>query len=233
MSERYAIYYAPAASHPLWLRAAEWLGRDCQTGERFDGPLPGIDRVELTPLSVSARKYGFHATVKAPMALAQGVSRSELKTAVAAFAAERKPVAIGPLSLELIGGGFMALIPAVQSQEITDFAADVVTGFEPFRAPLSASQREKRLQGGNYSARQIELLDQFGYPYVLEQFQMHMTLTDRLPEADRVPFHAAAAEFFGPLASAEMVLDRLVLFHEPEPGAAFVRLDDYMLTGDR
>jgi putative phosphonate metabolism protein len=233
MPERFAIYYAPEATHPLWRKAAEWLGRDCLSGEVFDGPMPGIDRAALTPLSASARKYGFHATIKAPMALAEGVSRAELEAAIAGFAAQREPVAIGPLSLQSIGGGFMALIPAVQSQAVTDFAADVVKHFEPLRRPLSEADRARRLAGSSYTDRQIDLLDQYGYPYVLEQFQMHMTLTDRLPAEAGAAYLAAAADFFGPLASAEMVLDRLVLFHEPEAGAPFVRLDDYPLSGDR
>jgi putative phosphonate metabolism protein len=232
MPERFAIYYAPEAQHPLWQKAAEWLGRDCLTGATFDTALPGIERAALTPLSVSARKYGFHATIKAPMALSTDTTRDELVEALAGYAAATEPVAIGPLSLELIGGGFMALIPALQSEELTDLAADVVETFEPFRKPLSSTDRERRLRGANFSERQVELLDQYGYPYVFEQFQMHMTLTDRLPVAEQQSFHAAAAEFFGPLASADTVLDRLVLFHEPEAGAPFVRLDDFVLTGE-
>ena len=160
------------------------------------------------------------------------MSRAELEDALAGYAESTAPVAIGKLSLELIGGGFLALIPAAQSQDLTDFAADVVESFEPFRAPLAPEGRERRLKGGNYSPRQVELLDQYGYPYVFEQFQMHLTLTDRLPEAERENYRNAAAEFFGPLATAEMVLDRLVLFHEPEAGAPFVRLDDFILNGE-
>ena len=32
MSYRVAIYFAPDATSPLWLKAAEWLGRDALTG---------------------------------------------------------------------------------------------------------------------------------------------------------------------------------------------------------
>lgn len=232
MSERFAIYYAPEAQHPLWRKAAEWLGRDPLTGETFDGALPGVTRADLVARSISANRYAFHATIKAPMALAEGTSRAELEDALASYAESAEPVAIGPLSLQVIGGGFLALIPAVQSQDLTDFAADVVESFEPFRAPLSADERARRLKGGGLSERQIALIDQYGYPYVFEQFQMHMTLTDRLPAEERETYRNIAAEFFGPLATAEMVLDRLVLFHEPEAGAPFVRLDDYILTGE-
>jgi putative phosphonate metabolism protein len=231
MPERFAIYYAPGAAEPLWSKAAEWLGRDPLTGATLDGPLTGTTRDALFDRSVSARRYGFHATIKAPMTLAEGKSRTELEAALDAFAAETEPVAIGKLKLQLIDG-FLALIPAEQTSELTDFAANVVEAFEPFRARPSAAERERRLKGGHLSERQIELMDRFGYPYVFEQFGFHMTLTDRLPEHEREAYSRAAVEHFGALAEAETMLDRLVLFHEPEPGAPFARLDDFILTGE-
>lgn len=231
MPERFAIYYAPGADEPLWLKAAEWLGRDPLTGATLDGPLAGTTRDALFDRSVSARRYGFHATIKAPMLLREGKSRAELVDALAAFAEESEPVAIGRLKLALIDG-FLALIPANQTAELTDFAGEVVEAFEPFRALPSAAERERRLKGGNLSERQIELMDRFGYPYVFEQFRLHMTLTDRLPETEREAYTRAAAAHFGALAEAETVLDRLVLFHEPEAGAPFMRLDDFMLSGE-
>lgn len=231
MSERFAIYYAPGAATPLWVKAAEWLGRDPLSGATIDGPLAGTARDALFDRSVSARRYGFHATIKAPMTLAAGKSRAELEDALADFAALAEPVAIGRLKLSLIDG-FLALIPAQQPAELTDFAADVVEAFEPYRALPSAAERERRLKGGHLSERQIELMDRFGYPYVFEQFRFHMTLTDRLPEQEREAYQRAAAAHFGPLAEAETMLDRLVLFHEPEPGAPFLRLDDFILAGE-
>ena len=213
MPERFAIYYAPAADDPLWAKAAEWLGRDPLTGATIDGPLHATARNALFERSISARRYGFHATIKAP------------------YVSATEPVAIGPIKLALIDG-FLALIPATQSEALTAFAGDVVETFDPFRAPPSDEERARRLQNGNLSPRQLELLEGYGYPYVFEQFQLHMTLTDRLPEGERAAYMQAAAEHFGPLAEADMAVDRLVLFHEPEAGAPFARLDDFMLTGE-
>ncbi|MDB5538646.1 MAG: hypothetical protein JWQ89_373 [Devosia sp.] len=231
MPERFAIYYAPGADEPLWAKAAEWLGRDPLTGAAPDTPLAATARGALFDRNVSARRYGFHATIKAPMALAEGRSRAELEDALATFAAETEPVEIGRLKLHLIDG-FLALIPADQSTELTDFAGEVVEAFEPFRAPPSAAERERRLNGGHLSPRQIELMDRFGYPYVFEEFRFHMTLTDRLPETEREHYMRLAATHFGALAEAETVLDRLVLFQEPEAGAPFMRVADFMLTGE-
>lgn len=230
MSERLAIYFAPSAESPLWTRAASWLGRD-PLGAAVEPGLPaGVSREALDARTISARRYGFHATIKAPFRLGFGHDRRDLERALEGFAARMAPVAIGPLKLALIDG-FLALIPGAQSEALTGFAAEVVTAFDSFRAPPTREERERRMSSGKLTARQVELMEQWGYPYVLEQFQLHMTLTDRLAEAERPFWFEAAATHFGPLANADTLLDRLVLFHEAEPGAPFTRLGDYPLTG--
>jgi len=230
MSYRIAIYFAPDATAPLWCKAAEWLGRDAWTGVTHDGDIGGIARAELDEKTASARRYAFHATIKSPMKLADGKSEPDLAAALETFAARHAPAPIGRLRLARLDG-FLALIPAEQPQQLTDFAASVVEGFEAFRAPVSEADKARRNAGGRLSARQLELLDRYGYPYVMEQFQFHMTLTDRLSEADQDRFEAAAAMHFGELAAAETVLDRLALYHEPEPGAPFTRGADFILNG--
>lgn len=228
MPHRFAIYFAPAAGHPLWVRAAEWLGRDPLTGAVHTAAVAGLDRELLDAHSVSARRYGFHATIKAPMRLAAGVNEADLMTALTQFAAAEAPVSLGPMRLHLIDG-FLALVPERQPDALTAFAARVVETFEPHRAPLSAGDRERRVAPGHLSARQVELLDQFGYPYTHEQFQFHMTLTDRLPDAVRPTIVAAAEQHFAADQGAELVLDRLALFTEAEPGAPFLRGPEFLL----
>ena len=230
MSYRVAIYFAPDATSALWLKAAQWLGRDAHTGETFEANIGGIARAEILEKSASARRYAFHATIKSPMQLAAGRSEAELAEALAAFAAAHAPVAIGKLKLARLDG-FLALIPAAQPQGLTDFAATVVADFEPYRAEVSPEDKAKRNAAGRLSPRQLELLDRYGYPYVMEQFQFHMTLTDRLSDADGDRFEAALRQHFGSLADADTTLDRLSLYHEPTPGAPFTRGADFILTG--
>ena len=230
MSYRLAIYFAPDAREPLWRKAAGWLGRDPLSGATFEHPIGGISRDELQTRSVSARRYGFHATIKSPMRLSESTDEAALATALTRFAAAHPPVSVGRLKLASIDG-FLALIPEQQPQQLTDFAARVVEAFEPFRAPLDEADKARRNEGGQLTERQLELLERYGYPFVMEQFQFHMTLTDRLAEPDRERFATAAAEFFGPLATAQAVLDRLVLYHEAEPGAPFTRGAEFILSG--
>lgn len=232
MPQRYALYYAPATDAPLWRAATEWLGRDPADPQATGQQIAGIDRAVLDSNSVSANRYGFHATIKAPMALAEGVSLGELEAALSEYGAVTAPVSIGRLRPALIEG-FLALLPEVQTPELTAFAATVVEAFDRFRAPMGAAERERRMKGGGLTARQAELLERFGYPYVQEEFRFHMTLTDRLAAELREPMQAAAEAHFGPMLADEVMLDRLVVFGEPQAGAPFVRMSEFELKAGK
>lgn len=227
MTERFAIYYAPSANSPLWDRASAWLGRDPLTNEMFEGAVAGIERNRLLNLTQSANRYAFHATIKPPMALAEGASVENLRANLADFARRQQPFAIGKLSVASLDG-FLALIPAQENEALVDFAAMVVEEFEPLRAPLSLKDRAARAARG-LSPRQEELLDAYGYPYVFDEFRFHMTLTDRLAAEDHTDLLSAAQAWFAPDLAEPVVFDRLVLYHEPEPGSYFRRLEDYRL----
>jgi putative phosphonate metabolism protein len=228
MTERFAIYFAPSASSNLWERAATWLGRDASDGDLFSGAVAGIDRDRLLNLTQSANRYGFHATLKAPMALAEGTSEAELREALVAFAAQHQPFDLGKPKLASLGG-FLALM-VDDNERLQDFAAHVVEQFDPFRAPMNIKDREARVAKG-LSERQIELLDAYGYPYVFEEFLFHMTLTDKLAEEDAAEIAQAAHTWFGPVLDEPLLLDRLSLFHEADTGKPFRRIADFKLGG--
>jgi len=230
MSHRFAVYYAPAATDLLWDRAAYWLGRDPASGLVYEGAAAGIDRSRLLNLTQSAGRYGFHATLKPPMALAPGQTEQALRAAMTAVAAELAPVSLGRLTIASLDG-FLALVPAnPDNPRLQDLAAHVVEAFEPFRAPLSPRDRAARAARG-LTARQEELLDAYGYPYVFDEFRFHMTLTDRLPAEEYSEILAAAHTWFGPVLDQEVILDRLTLFHERENKVPFKRVGDFLLGG--
>lgn len=229
MPYRFAIYYAPDVNDALWDRATIWLGRDPSGSDLFDGAVAGIERTRLLNLTQSAGRYGFHATIKPPMALAEGRTEAQLRAAMADFCARTAPVALGPLQIADLDG-FLALVPQGDNPALQDFAANVVTCFDPFRAPLDPANRAARAAKG-LSERQLELLDAYGYPYVLEQFRFHMTLTDRLAAADRDEVLDAARTWFEPVLHMPVTLDRLVLYCEPESGKPFRRIAEFGLRG--
>jgi putative phosphonate metabolism protein len=231
MPERFALYYAPAAASPLWVRAAAWLGRDPAAGPVEPADVPGIETAYRMRVTESARRYGFHATIKAPMALAPGLERRDLEAALAAYGDRTAPVGIGRLVPRFIDG-FLALVPAHQGEALAAVAGEVVTAFDGFRAPLTVADRARRLRGGGLTPRQADLLDRYGYPYVLEQFRFHMTLTDRLPEDERDAVMAAAEGWFADALAGAFELDRIALFREPVAGAPFARVGDFLLEAE-
>src|SRR5258708_5644177 len=138
---RYAIYYAPAPGSALDRFGAHLLGYDAYRGE--DLPFPdGVTRTrpDWRDLTHDPRKYGFHATLKAPMTLAEGKTEAELAAACEAFARAARPIPVIEPMVDSISG-FIAVVPAKPSAELLQFAADVTREFDSFRAPLTRERR--------------------------------------------------------------------------------------------
>jgi len=220
---RYALYFTPARDHPLTRLAAAWLGRDAFGGGQ-PAPLavPGFSQAELAFQTAAARRYGFHATLKAPFALAAAENELGLCAALDAFVAIRGAVPMPPLKIARIDG-FFALVPSAPAPEMEQFAADVVRDFDRFRAPLSEADIERR-NPDRLSAVEFANLTRWGYPYVFEAFRFHMTLTGRVAVEDQPRMAAALESVFGPLLAEPVLLDALSLFVEPEPSAPFTVL---------
>lgn len=227
-SKRYGIYFAPAPNSEMWALGSSWLGRDCLTGKVIEIPnVAELAQKVHQSCTQSPRRYGFHATLKPPFRLADGKSLAQLERELSAFAQRQHAVKIGQMKLKAIGR-FLALVPSEQSDELSDFAAKTVETFDPFRAPLSAERREKRMAAG-LSPRQIELLDLWGYPYVMDQFRMHMTLSDPLDENTGPLMLNGAKKFFAPVLAKSHILDRICLYEEAAPGVPFSRMADFEL----
>ncbi|WEX09566.1 DUF1045 domain-containing protein [Chelativorans sp. AA-79] len=217
---RYAIYFTPEKDDPLARVAERWLGRSAFGGQTQAPSAAGpFSAAEIAFHTAAARRYGFHATLKAPFRLVEGKSEAELTAALSRFAAEREPFAVERIELARLDG-FFALVPAVPSPQLDRLAADVVTFFEPFRAPMTAKEMERRNPDGLTPA-QLKNLHKWGYPYVFEEFRFHMTLTGRVPAAEAARMEAAIDEFFGPLLLEPLEISSLALFAEPEAGSPF------------
>ena len=219
-SPRYAIYYAPAEGSALDRFGAHMLGSDAWTGEDVvfaDGLIEAVpDWRELTR---DARKYGFHATLKAPFHLAHDDGEDGLRTACAAFAAILRPLPQIRPTVEPIGG-FIAVIPGDPSPGLQQLAADCVRAFEPFRAPMTPEDRARR-KPEHMTPRQVEYLDCWGYPYVMEEFRFHMTLTCRLGADRRAAILAMLRERFAALGLERLAIDRIALFKQDDASSRF------------
>ncbi len=207
--KRFAIYYAPRDG--AFADAADlWLGWSARTGQTVPQPeVTGLDGLTVTP-----RRYGFHGTIKPPFRLAEGTSAGDLSDAVAGLATRLPRVTLAGLKMVRLEG-FLALTPQGDPNALRAMAADVVQGLDRFRAPLTAAEITRR-RPESLTQRQRALLDAYGYPYVLEQFQFHLTLSDRLDEAQATRLQAAAAGHFDGLLPEPFVIEDLCLFGEDQ-----------------
>lgn len=84
-------------------------------------------------LTTAARRYGFHATPKAPFRLMEGCSVEELAGA-SHVRGDLASKPIGPLEIDLLGSIF-ALVPTSPLPTLLGFVSHLVEEFERFRGP--------------------------------------------------------------------------------------------------
>jgi len=198
---RYAIYYIPDL--PLFQIGSDWLGWNSITEQET---LLSADHRRITD---RPRKYGFHATLKPPFSLASNSTQGDLQDAFHAFCATVSPATGGTLKISRLGR-FLAMTQDVQSNEVTELAASTVSHFDKFRAPLSEQDIAKRRQR-RLTPEQDALMLRWGYPYTMQEFKFHMTLTGPLQndEIDAIEHDANIRfrEFLGqPLKIASIAL---------------------------
>lgn len=210
--KRYAIYYAPEAG-PFATAAAQWLGWDPELGAVVAQPEVGVDLVDLTD---GPRKYGFHGTIKAPFRLADGMGRDALSDALSALTANLQPVEMPGLELVALDG-FLALVPQGDTSNLLALAAQVVERLGHLRAPLAEAEIARR-RPERLTSRQRALLDQFGYPYVMEEFRFHLTLSRRLTAAENAALMPRASTYFAPHLPTPFRISTLCLFGEAMDG---------------
>jgi hypothetical protein len=212
---RAAIYFTPARSDALTVRAAEWLGRDAFGGRPARNPDSLLD-----PLVRQPARYGFHATLKAPFRLVDGITVDGLAVALGDFTQCQAALSLGLLSITRLSSFFALTAPEARTA-VSMLEETVRTAFDPFRAPLSEAEIAKR-QPDKLTDRQRENLARWGYPFIGPDYRFHMTLTGSIAEGPEASaLEARLQTHFAPVLERPVILDALALFIEPEPGAAF------------
>lgn len=228
--ERYAIYFAPAPGSALAQFGAAWLGYDVANGDMAEQPtVPDVSAERLREITAEPRRYGFHATLKPPFALANGASADAMAEAVAVLARRVPAFAAPPLRLSRISG-FLALTLSAPCPEMQRLAEFCVSELDPFRAPPSEAEVARRRRA-RLSPRQDVLLTRWGYPYVMEEFRFHMTLTGRLDDGESTIVERALAPLVAPLCATPRPVDAISLFRQPSASEPFRLLRRYRLAG--
>ncbi|HMO07920.1 MAG TPA: DUF1045 domain-containing protein [Paracoccaceae bacterium] len=225
---RYAVYAAPGGD--LGRFGADWLGWDAETGCLRNGPPAGVAPLPRPWSEVVAApaRYGFHGTLKPPFRLAPGTDAAQLHWAIQALCLRLVPVDAGPLRLARIGG-FVALVPAGPAIALQALAARLVEALDAFRAPPTPDETARRIPD-RLTARQRALLDRWGYPFVMEEFRFHLTLTGDLPEAEAEAAIGALAPAVEAVLPPALRLPDVALFGEA-PDGRFRLIHRYPLGG--
>lgn len=212
---RYAIYFTPPPG-PLSDFGAAWLGWDPARGERVQHPdLQGLPAT-IDEITDAPRKYGLHATIKPPFRLAEGQTEAALVTAFTEFCASMSAVSLTGLDIAPLGR-FLALVPERDQSALGRLAADAVAAFDPYRAPLTPDELARR-RGAGLTPDEEALLLRWGYPYVMDAFRFHITLTGKRPRAEGPATRAVLADHLRPLLPCPFPIDALSLMGEDGAG---------------
>jgi putative phosphonate metabolism protein len=222
---RVGIYYCPHEDDPLFVAGAAWLGRDPRRGDRMTQPdIRGIDEV-----TAEARGYGFHATLKPPMRLADGCSWHGLLTATRELAAQIAPFDLPPLAVTNLHG-FLALCETRFCPPLQALADACVERLDGFRAPPSEAELARRRRAQLTEAQEA-MLGRFGYPYVLNTWFFHMTLTRRLSAAEHATWRPEVERYFEAAIALPRRAADICLFAQAGPGEPFLIGERIALTG--
>ena len=220
---RFGLYFAPPAGSLFWQAGSAFLGRCALSGRALPQPVPAdVDASVFAQATADPRRYGLHATLKAPFRLAEGCSPDGLIDACMRFASAQKAFALPPLRVEHLSGFFALTLPRAVP-ELDALAAQCVTGFDRFRAPLMPGEMQRRLRTP-LDPVELALLARWGYPHVLERYRFHVSLTgrvDRLPTTVVDALRGAADELAQRIASEPLRFDALCVFRQQRPDAGF------------
>jgi hypothetical protein len=222
MPMRYAVYYVPAPESALWRFGCEVLGYDAYAGQAVPQWYPnGVSADAWREMTADPRVYGFHATLKAPFRLREGIDEEQLveslkRLAKITTAADHGSWRIKPIASSDPEKSFLALTTKVDDVLMHDLEKSTLLHFEPLRAPLNEAEIARR-NPAHLTSRQRELLAAYGYPYVLEEFRFHMTLSGAIENAAAIGEKLRErAEEIG--VEPRLKIDRLALFRQDDGG---------------
>lgn len=213
---RVALYFAPLADSVLAVTASRWLGRTAETAHDSGGlAVPGVPGHRLQRYRAAPFHYGFHATLKPPFQLRDGVTIDEVGDCVERVCAVRRAVVLPPMQVAELND-FICLRPVASCPAIGKLAADLVERLDWCRRPPDAAELARRRRAG-LSVRQQQLLLRWGYPYVLDEFRFHLTLTGALTDnRERAKLRRFLEDLFAEALQTAVVVDRVSLFVEDD-----------------
>lgn len=224
---RYAIYYTPQPGSALAAFGRSWFGRanDGATLQAFS--TAGLTGSGTSNISALPGRYtGLHALFLAPFALRDDATLGEVRARLINFAAHRKAVATGPLTLAR-AGRYLVLRPVKPTPALDWLAAQCVNAFEAFAAEPEEPGDEHR----HLSPYQRLLLRSFGHPQVMSEYRFSITLAGPLDAAHLERVSQALCPVIEDICAEGVSVDGLSLFGDASGRTPMRLLGRYKLGG--
>ncbi len=223
-SARYAICYAPEQGSTLEAFDRSWFGR--LNSKPTASLVPGLTFKRLEFLTTGPRNYGLHGTLKPSFELNPHTTEAALLAVAKIFAGRLGPITLPALELGEIGV-IVSFVLTSSSAALEDLQSACVRAFDGYRQPLTNSQEES-YKRNRLTVHQDKMLDHWGYPYVMEEFDFHISLTDPVPdEKERAAIMKALPKLAGAVLGKPLVMSEIAVFRqesEKEPMAIIARI---------
>ena len=225
---RFAIYFAPEIDSKLHSIGSQWLGRDSSSGKSLKQPyIKGISSNYFCSVTKTPRRYGFHATLKAPFRLNEDFTLMDLCSQIQRLSALSKTFYI-KLKVRKFGN-FIALMMDPTERKMQNLASKLVENLDYFRAPLHKEEIDKRRMSALTTSEDENLLN-WGYPYVFNDFRFHITLTEKIQcKSDRESIISAASSHFSGSLENTIKVSSISLFVQENSEANFLQIQQFAL----
>ena len=225
---RFAIYFVPPESNDLTRFTASWFGWDVYKGIKVDYPVLHNLNYDIKEITNTPSKYGFHGTLKAPFSLVPDKTIDDLKLSLSMLSRSIKKFEIPSICLRIIDE-FIAIVPTSQNESIHSLAKKCLEDLDSFREAESDEILNKRRSGRLSTSEEHNLL-KWGYPYVLDDFQFHLTMTGKLPlKVCKHVFSVLSLELHEVL-NAPLFIGKICLVGENKMDGKFGVIEEFSLV---
>ena len=183
---RYAIYYAPPKESSLEEFGRYWFGWDPLNAKLINNKhrINYLNRFGIKNLInidknvLIAKKYGFHGTLIPPFKLNKNYSTNTLFKKTEEIAKKFKKFKFYKFKLKKMNN-FYAFVQNKKNNNINKLSNRLVRELFKFRSPLTKKEIDRR-NPSKLSKLQLNILYKWGYPYLMSEFNFHMTLASEV-----------------------------------------------------
>jgi len=232
---RYAIYYAPPKESSLEEFGRYWFGWDPLNAKLINNKrrINYLNRFGIKNLInidknvLIAKKYGFHGTLIPPFKLNKNYSTNTLFKKTEEIAKKLKKFKFYKFKLKKINN-FYAFVQNKKNNNINKLSNRLVRELFKFRSPLTKKEIDRK-NPSKLSKLQLNILYKWGYPYLMSEFNFHMTL------ASEVTGNKLYLELKKIERNKEIILneinnfDKIYIFGENQKGM-FENLENFSLS---